>query len=350
VLILFAEAAAAGEGAGGRELASFILAGAAESLIERRHHGLAAEIDDMLVCVINLRLLAATEWNLHLEEIAAELRRHAAESLGVGATVGVSTIQSGLALIPQCYQEALDALEHKLVVGAGRVIRFEEIGERRSRFLCPLETEQQLLNAVRAGDRERATEVFDRLFQSNFADARPSIQSIKCLVFDVYNTLLKAIAHADEGRQRQLTDQIQPLMNVVAETRSLDELAGRVREVIGSLCATTAGIKKDDRLALEIKAFVAEGCHDLNLSIAMIAEHFRMTQGYISRLFREMSGEGLLDHIASVRLAAAKRLMEQKRRPLGEIAAAVGYTSANALIRAFKKHEGVTPGRYRELL
>lgn len=105
--------------------------------------------------------------------------------------------------------------------------------------------------------------------------------------------------------------------------------------------------RKDHRLAAEIREYVEDNHADLNLSIGMIADRFDMSQGYISRLFRQMTGQGLLDFIAGVRISHAKELIATDRASLEDVAGCVGYTSANALIRAFKKHEGITPGRYR---
>jgi AraC-like DNA-binding protein len=115
------------------------------------------------------------------------------------------------------------------------------------------------------------------------------------------------------------------------------------------VCRALANMRKDDTLALGVRAFVAERYSDVNLSISMIAERFGLTQGYISRLFKEMTGEALLEHIGRTRVAQAKRLIEDARLPLADVATQVGYMSANALIRAFKKYEGITPGRYRGL-
>ncbi len=351
VFIVYVEGSpsAGPDSAGGHRLASFIVATAIEAIIERRHRGLVAEVDDLLVCVVNLRLLAATEWNRDIDAIVEDSRRQLQERFGLDSTVGLSAIHGDLASVPECYQEALDALEHKLVAGPGRVIRFDEIKERRSTYLCPLETEQQLLNAVRVADAGRAGTVFDDLFDRNFGAGEPSVPSLKCFVFDMYNLLLQAVTATDEGRQRPLVDLIQPLVKVLSSTRDLAGLRAGVRGVVLDVARTMANQKKDDRLALEIKDLVEARYADLNLSIAMIAEEFDLTQGYISRLFKEMTGEGLLEYIGRTRVSAAKRLLDSRRAPLAEVAASVGYSSSNALIRAFRKHEGITPGQYREM-
>ncbi len=240
----------------GLRLASFILANSIEAIIERQHRGLVTEIDDMLACVVNLRLLSAPEWNRDLDAIVDEARRHLRAAFELESTVGLSTIHSDVAGIPDCYQEALDALEYKLVAGPGRVIRFDETRERRSVYTCPLETERQLLNAVRAGDDEQAGAIFDELFERNFLEAEPSVQAIKCFVFDMYNLLLKVAATAGPGRQHAMADMVQPLVDVLSRTRDLEDLRAEVRGTVAGVCRTLGNLKKDDRLALEIRGFV----------------------------------------------------------------------------------------------
>ena len=56
-----------------------------------------------------------------------------------------------------------------------------------------------------------------------------------------------------------------------------------------------------------------------------------------------------LDLIAHVPIAHARELLVKDGLSLQQVAGRVGYTGANALIRAFKKHEGIKRGRYREI-
>jgi two-component system response regulator YesN len=46
------------------------------------------------------------------------------------------------------------------------------------------------------------------------------------------------------------------------------------------------------------------------------------------------------------RLEAAKRLLAEMKYSVNEIAQMVGYNEINTFTRVFKKHEGVTPGKY----
>ncbi|MNI80913.1 Bifunctional transcriptional activator/DNA repair enzyme AdaA [compost metagenome] len=81
----------------------------------------------------------------------------------------------------------------------------------------------------------------------------------------------------------------------------------------------------------------------------MIGDEFRLTPQYVSRLFREQSGEsGLHDYINHTRVEAAKELL-LKGVSIDETATTVGFASSHALIRVFKKYEGITPGKFKTI-
>jgi AraC-like DNA-binding protein len=333
----------------GKRLASLIITNSVQAIIDRTHRGFVTEYDDMLVCIVSLRLLSALEWNADIDAAIGATRGYLSESFGLRTTVGVSTLVSGIESIPQAFQEALDALEYKLVVGSEAVIRYADVRNRRSVYRCSLETEQQLFNAVRSGDEEKAQEILRLVADRNLRAGEVSIQSLKCFIFDMYNLLSQAVATVEESRQRALSDGIQPLMRLLSGEVSLPSLEREVLAVVLGVCRSMRGIRKDNRLSFEIREYVEQMHSDVNLSIGTIAERFGMGQGYVSKLYREMTGQSLLDLIALVRIAHAKELMAGDGLSLEEVAARVGYTGANALIRAFKKHEGITPGRYRDI-
>ncbi|MNP84600.1 HTH-type transcriptional activator RhaR [compost metagenome] len=68
----------------------------------------------------------------------------------------------------------------------------------------------------------------------------------------------------------------------------------------------------------------------------------------MSKLFKEQTGETLPDYINKVRLEQAKVLLRDDKLSISDAAVRVGYLNSNALIRSFKKYEGVTPGKYKE--
>lgn len=88
---------------------------------------------------------------------------------------------------------------------------------------------------------------------------------------------------------------------------------------------------------------------DNNLCVSTIAQQLHLNPSYLSRYFKQQVGVGLLDYLHQYRIESVKRLIaEQSDLPIGVIAEQTGFYNAAALIRIFKKYEGITPGQYRK--
>jgi len=86
-----------------------------------------------------------------------------------------------------------------------------------------------------------------------------------------------------------------------------------------------------------------------DLSLNQLADHVHLNPSYLSRLYKQMTGTGLSEHMSEVRDRKAKELLMVSHLKVHEIAASLGYNSSHAFSRFFKKQNGMTPQEYREL-
>jgi len=86
-----------------------------------------------------------------------------------------------------------------------------------------------------------------------------------------------------------------------------------------------------------------------DLSLTQIGEAVGHNPSYLSRLYKQVTGEGLSDSINAARLAKAKQLLKETTDKIHVIAAAVGFSSPPYFYRFFKKTTHLTPQEYREL-
>ena len=104
---------------------------------------------------------------------------------------------------------------------------------------------------------------------------------------------------------------------------------------------------KNTQWAQEVQAYIRGNYYDPALNASMIAEHFSMNLSTLSRRYKNTVGHGVLDEVHMVRLEAAKKLLEAGVN-VRETAERTGYVESRAMIRAFKRYEGVTPGQYAD--
>ena len=65
------------------------------------------------------------------------------------------------------------------------------------------------------------------------------------------------------------------------------------------------------------------------------------------RRFKMATGDTPLQYFQRLRVAAACKVLEHSRKPIAEVAWAVGYENESAFRKVFRRETGMTPGEYR---
>lgn len=87
---------------------------------------------------------------------------------------------------------------------------------------------------------------------------------------------------------------------------------------------------------------------DADLSLTALSEHVFLNPAYLSRRYKELTGNNITDYILDMRMEKAADMIVNSSRKIGSIALLVGYKSAANFSRVFKKIMGETPQEYRD--
>jgi AraC-like DNA-binding protein len=79
-----------------------------------------------------------------------------------------------------------------------------------------------------------------------------------------------------------------------------------------------------------------------------LAGAVHVSRSTLVRRFKNLVGEPPAAYLTRWRMELAARLLRESEQPVGRISRLVGYTSEFAFSRAFSKHRGEPPGRYRK--
>ena len=85
------------------------------------------------------------------------------------------------------------------------------------------------------------------------------------------------------------------------------------------------------------------------ISLEDLSRQFYVNMYHLSRSFKAVTGFGFRDYVILQRLSQAKDLLLHTSDSVTKICMDSGFSNVNHFIRIFKKHEGVTPYKYRKL-
>ena len=84
-------------------------------------------------------------------------------------------------------------------------------------------------------------------------------------------------------------------------------------------------------------------------TVEALAREVHLSRATLARRFTEIVGEPPLTYLTRWRMHLAAQRLKYSTETVGAIAREVGYTSEYAFNRAFTRHRGQPPGRYRRL-
>lgn len=118
------------------------------------------------------------------------------------------------------------------------------------------------------------------------------------------------------------------------------------------LWMTERGIPQQGRNSVIIgraQEYMKNHCCREEFSIEELAEYLRISKSYLSRIYKNETGESVWNFVMRVRITRAKELLVSTDDTNFAIARAIGYSSEYHFSRAFSKMVGVSPSVYKKM-
>lgn len=330
--------------------AQFILGNVFQEILEEHDCRVyQTRVSDLMVLVINL-----PEESKGSRDILDTTFRRGTEFVNhhfnMGYSVSISNIHEGKAELATAYQEALQAMESKRLYGLDDMLYYSDIIEvSGTGYYYPIEVEQELIRQIQASNYEGAKAVYEAVVEENMRSRTFASQdTLRCLMYDLLGTVLKTLDEKKEDER--FAKELKPAKRMAA-CQGLAQMREVFEDILKNTCeyrSVKSGAEDKEALCGQIQDYIRKNYCDPSLSVTSIAEHFSLPPVMMSRLFRETMGEKIPVVVSEVRLEAAKRLMCQSEKSLGEIAEKAGFGSVRTFTRIFKQVEECTPGQWRE--
>ncbi len=82
------------------------------------------------------------------------------------------------------------------------------------------------------------------------------------------------------------------------------------------------------------------------ITMTTVADLLVLHENYISRIYKQVRGLTVVEHLRNVRIRHAKALLAQNKFTVAQVSKMVGFQNVKYFIAVFKKLERVSPGKY----
>lgn len=332
-----------------QRMASIIMGNILEELIGKHHLCFSAEISDMQVCLVNVSKERVAFFYSDMEEAVSVARENIKKYFSIDFSASFGNVYSSIKYITKSYDEALQTQNYKNIVGMDGIFKYGDITDNEEAgYEYSDEYEREVISSIKCGKSERAKELVLRTIDENVLTKRISGGEVSELMVSITASLLKAVNAINEGEKQKYFTEINSILKMVGNS-AVDEIKGRIVSVINALCSSAQDEIKTKIGTLGEKAikFIEENYTNSNLNASAVAESLGVHAAYLSKKFKEQTGEGLLEYINKVRVDNAKRILLEENVSVEDAALSVGIASVRSFARIFKKYEGMAPGEWR---
>lgn len=198
---------------------------------------------------------------------------------------------------------------------------------------------KQLVGALATGKPEKVQKPLDTILQEDLLNNTLPIELIRHRCGSVIEVMLPYLEETDRNRAVE-----------VISASTAEEMQRGLRELTQRLHLPDQSAKPEEKgslLVSQVQEFIRENYQDPFLNVSLIADKLNRNLSTLSHQYKDLTGRGLLEELHTVRLEAAKNLLKEGKT-VRETAELTGYGDSRALIRAFKRYEGSTPGQFVE--
>ncbi|GIP11623.1 hypothetical protein J1TS5_37930 [Paenibacillus macerans] len=279
-----------------------------------------------------------------LEEIRFSVERF----LKLTVTIGAGRAAARLNDAVTSYEEALKALDYRVILGGNKVIWIEDV---ESREYVPLAVdelkEKELVRCLKVGSDQELERLLEDMF-GVLADNKVSYQDFQVYLLEMLTAVIKVAkdSHADLDK---LFGEGPGFLGTFAKFAHADEAKAWFLDICMKLKHSIASDRQSsyNKLVEEAKEYILANYGDHDLSIAKICRHLHISAGYFSNIFKKETKTTFVSYLLGVRMEAAQRLLAATDLKAFEIAERVGFSDPNYFSFCFRKKFGISPKEYR---
>lgn len=335
-----------------RGLIHLILQNIYEELFSKEFVCSVGSVENITTCLIALPDRDSNRMN-HLISVAANAKKIIEERFEVYFSTAISDFHQGIPHIQEAYWETQEALRYKFLFGRNEIILYEEIKDRNGESFVNnsyFQNEKLFCNYLLANDYDNARRSLKLLMEVSFYQDDLSIQFLSSLKHGLIIRFIGTIQNILSDHNSFNRETLREMEARLLEPETADALQDSILRIIDFLEGMSDASNESSCNLEAICNYVQEHYFDPSINVTAVAEHFGVNLTKLSKDFKQSYGEGLLHYINKYRIMKAKELLRNEELSIREISKQVGFANDAAMIRVFKTYEGITPGKYRELL
>lgn len=301
-----------------------------------------------LVMVISKETVEMKDFENNCYRLLDEIRAAAEKYLKITITVGIGRIVTGLENMHLSYNDALTALDCKIIMGKNKVYNIKDLGFTENVQYFPIDKINTLISTIKLENADVVLKQLNLFFEDISKRKSMTSDNMRILMIELINGVQKVLIGIGNERGHEYRIDFK-IYEEIGKCETLEDINIAISKFVSIVCESIFLSRKSRNSIIieKAKQFIDENYSIEELSQNQVAGIVSVSPGYLSVLFRRETGETFVEYLTGVRMDKAKYLLKTTPLKAYEVAYKVGYSDPHYFSLTFKKHEGCTPSEYK---
>ncbi len=253
--------------------------------------------------------------------------------------------------IQRSYNSAIQIIEQVPCTCRNMTVTLEDLKQQEDeKYYYPHELEGELINYIIVGKAAEAKALIQNILDQNLKERQLTPDALSSFKFAIASTARRIIQKIDKSED-DFFDSGKLIYLELKMCEDSDQLERLILNMFNELTekAKLESEHADASIASNMLDYI-HGHYNIDISLSDIAEHFNLSQCYLSIQFKNATGYNYKEYLDFYRVKKAKEIMgADKNIKIKDLASSLGYNNANSFIRMFNRYEGMSPGQYSKM-
>ncbi len=279
------------------------------------------------------------------------------KNMGFSLSAGIGNTCGSIEKVTLSYISAVDAMLYRVILGKNIVVDAEQkINTSKEKMVVDdfdnilKNSEEDIVFALRNMNQAEVKNIIEQIMQSSKHIVANDVNQKERIAF-LLSVFIIRVMYSLEISNHRFYNKENDLYNSINELISIDDMKnfilGIIREIFQAIEESDS--EQNNFLVNKGLRYIKEGVYE-DVSLVTIAERLQIHPNYLSKIFKQVTDESFTEHVIRFKMNEAKKLLKTTNAKVYEISDKLGYKDVAHFTKLFKKHFGISPTEYRQLL
>lgn len=283
--------------------------------------------------------------NDKLSQVMERLIQMLKQYFNISVSIGISDIHMGFKELGTAFLQSNQAVESGFFKGFGSYTFYNECcnsGPIKETIEIS-DFKSRLKNAMELSDANEIRKIFEDVNQllSKEKVTKQKAYDICChFAYLVINVI-------DEKLFKPVMGYEVSIFTEILRQNSLPEIRDWLDKFGECLCTIMENSSNNNtnRLIIKAKKYINDHIKE-DIKLNELAAALALSPGYLSTLFKQVTGKNFIDYTTEVKIEYAKKLLKESNLKIYQVSDFMGYENAYYFSRVFRKVTGMTPREF----